>query len=79
VGVARSDGNPSPVLTQQWRPGWLYVDERQLTLPCDLEPGEYPLLTGLYNFRTLESLPVTTSEGAPLGELLYLTTLLVEP
>lgn len=78
VGVARQDGNPSAVLTRQWQPGWIYEDERTLIIPCEIEPGAYPLLIGLYDFETLEALPVTTTDGALLGDQLYLTTLNVQ-
>lgn len=78
VGAARSDGDPAGLPMSQWQPGQLYLDRRGLTIPCDLPPGEYPLLVGLYDYRDDRSLPVTTADGASQPGLIYLTTLFVE-
>lgn len=79
VGVTRSDGAPSVVLPQQWLPDRVYLDRRALTVPCDLPPGEYPLLLSIDDpTRTPPALDITTPDGAPLGTQVYLTTLFVE-
>jgi len=79
-GVANADDMPGGVfMTPLWEPDTLYFDERELTVPCDIEVGKYNLLLGLYDIETVENLPVNTADGDPLGtNLLYLTTLTVE-
>ena len=69
-------------LTSIWQPSQLYFDERFLTIPCDIEEGDYPLLLGMYAIplddQPLKILPIHTSEGEPAGrQYEYLTTLLV--
>lgn len=79
-GVANADDMPGGIfLTSVWEPDTLYFDERNLTIPCDIETGQYNLLLGLYDLETVENLPVNTPDGSPMGtNLLYLTTLTVE-
>ncbi len=62
-------------LSTIWQPGQLYFDERHLTIPDDIEAGEYLLLLGLYDILQddIRNLPVNPT-GSPL---LYLTTLYV--
>ncbi|MBZ0293635.1 MAG: hypothetical protein K8L99_13795, partial [Anaerolineae bacterium] len=78
VGVAQTDGAPAGVLTQLWRPGDAYLDERVLAVPCDIQPGQYALLMGWYDAEDITPLPYSTANGDPGGNLLYLTTLVVE-
>ncbi len=68
-GVTQSDGAPSDILTGLWQAEQLYVDERQLTIPCDLAPGDYNLVLGMY---------ALDNPDQRLGETVYLTTLIVE-
>jgi hypothetical protein len=75
VGVARTDDTPAGTLTLQWEANRPYLDVRALTIPCDLPPGEYPLLLGWYDPDSAESLPAALPDGSPLGGLIYLTTL----
>lgn len=78
-GIARADGMPGYIETPLWQVERPYPDERVLTIPCDILPGEYPLLLGLYRFAgsSPQNLPVTLPDETPLGELAYLTTLIV--
>ncbi len=77
MGLARADGSPGALLPLLWTVGRLYPDVRAVTVPCDAAPGEYTLLAGLYDYETLEKLPVTLPDGTPLGALAYLTTVYV--
>ncbi len=77
-GITQTDDIPAGIFTQQWLPEKPYLDERTVTIPCDTPPGEYLLLTGIYDYETVESLAVSTPDGTPLGELAYLTTLFVD-
>jgi hypothetical protein len=48
--VAGQDGLPGAgsLPTPRWQPGWRILDEYQIVLPSDLEPGTYALAAGLY-------------------------------
>ena len=76
-GVVRTDGPIAGVTSKRWQVGQHYLDKRSLTVPCDMPPGEYPLLIGLYQPYGVIPVPVSLPTGAPLGDLLYLTTLFV--
>jgi hypothetical protein len=79
-GVARTDAEPSGERTVAWGAGTVHLDGRTLDIPCDLPPGEYPLLIGLHDLIAAEPLPVMGADGTPTGAtLLYLTTLTVTP
>lgn len=79
VGVTRNDGIIAETQTLQWETERLYRDVRSLTVPCDLPPGEYPLLLGWYDYDNPETaLPMTTPDGGAIGNLGYLTTLVVQ-
>jgi hypothetical protein len=78
VGIARTDSTPALTLTQQWEPNRPYLDIRDLTIPCDIAPGQYPLMVGWYDYdHPAESLPITQPDGAAVGGIGYLTTLTV--
>jgi 4-amino-4-deoxy-L-arabinose transferase-like glycosyltransferase len=53
--------------TTTWLPGEILTDPYDLTLPADLPPGDYRLITGLYHAATGERLPV--SSGGDFVEL----------
>lgn len=77
-GIASTDGLPGNWGTRQWHEGARFVDERTLEIPCDISPGEYPLLIGVYDAETIDLLPVSYPGGTPIGEHYYVTTLTVE-
>lgn len=79
-GIANADDMPGGMfMTSIWEADTLYFDERNLTVPCDIDSGQYLLLLGLYDIETVENLPVNSADGLPMGtNLLYLTTLTVE-
>lgn len=78
-GVARTDRMPGYIETQLWQMERPYPDQRVLMIPCDITPGEYPLLVGVYRLSdsSPQNLPVALPDGTPVGELAYLTTLIV--
>jgi hypothetical protein len=57
--------------TSTWLPGEVLADPYILSLPAKLPPGDYRLITGLYDPATGERLPVAT--GADFVELAQLT------
>jgi hypothetical protein len=55
---AQSDGIPcGSEFTNQWRSGELIIEQRQISVPADLPPGEYLVGVGLYRTDTLQRLP----------------------
>lgn len=50
-GVVSSDAALSLVGTKRWEPGNVYADQRTLTVPCDLQPGDYDLMFGIYFYQ----------------------------
>jgi len=78
--VAQWDGPPVQGLlpTSLWRMDDAIVDERVLDLPADLPPGEYRLVTGLYDLADLQRLPVSL-DGKPAGDTVPLATVTVAP
>jgi hypothetical protein len=50
-GIANVDAPPGIVPIMEWEPGALYGDERRITLPCDLPPGDYLLAVRSLHLR----------------------------
>ncbi len=76
--IANTDGPPGGLQTELWLPEKLYLDNRAVTVPCDLAPGEYELVYGVYDLATIQNLPVTDASGADVGALLPLVTITVQ-
>lgn len=57
--VAQADGPPlmGDYPTSMWAAGEVIADPHSVQLPTDLPPGEYRLLVGMYNLKTMERLP----------------------
>jgi hypothetical protein len=55
------------VAWEGWRPGDVLLQLHPL--PADLAPGEYSLVTGLYDPRTLTRWPAAGLDTIPLGEM----------
>lgn len=74
--VAQADGLPSwygPQPISSWPPGEVVLDAHVLSLPASLAPGRYRLVAGLYDWRTLERVPLASG-----GDEVELTTFTVE-
>lgn len=48
--IARKDSQLTLTPSQQWEADTLYLDDRTLDVPCELEPGDYALQIGVYNY-----------------------------
>jgi 4-amino-4-deoxy-L-arabinose transferase-like glycosyltransferase len=59
--------------TSRWQPGQIVVDPYRIPIWEDAPPGRVPLLVGLYDFATMERLPVFASDGGPIGDSVHLT------
>lgn len=77
--VAQNDSMPvgGARPTDRWGDGEIIVDRRGLSLPVDLDPGDYGLWAGMYLGETGERLAVTGSDGQPLGDRVWLGALTV--
>jgi len=65
--------------TTDWPPNLTMSDDIRLPLPDDLIPGEYRLLTGLYDLGTGTRVPVRDAQGQPvLDNVIELGTVLIE-
>jgi hypothetical protein len=78
TGVASSNTDLSILPTQVWVPGMYHIDARTVTVPCDITPGEYPLVMSVYDPAAAQSLTAFNPDGQPTGDFVYLTTLFVE-
>jgi len=64
--IAQRDSAPrgGDFPTQEWMPGDIIIDPYSITIPSDTQPGEYTMITGMYDPATGERLPVTDGEGS---------------
>jgi hypothetical protein len=62
-GIVRTDGAPAGSQMRLWQPDSLFYDERELTVPCDIKPGDYYLVAGIYDWQNGESLWVMPDDG----------------
>nr|MBC8492511.1 hypothetical protein [Chloroflexota bacterium] len=49
--------------TSHWSPGGFVEDLHRIPLPPDMQPGEYHIVIGLYDWRTGERLPAYDQNG----------------
>jgi hypothetical protein len=64
--------------TSRWLPEETVVDRYTLSLPADAPPGDYRLLTGMYDWRTGERLTVAAGHGTAADNALELAQVRVE-
>jgi hypothetical protein len=78
---AAQDGRPvfHDARTSDWVPGEIYVDERTLRLPGDIEPGAYLLELGWFSVNDLERLNIVAEDGHIIDNWLNLHTIEVQP
>ena len=70
--VAQTDAQPQAgaAPTTTWLPGEILSDSYSVALPVDLPPGNYRLITGLYDAATGQRLPASSgSDFVELGEV----------
>lgn len=67
--VAQDDSPPrrGAYPTSLWEPGDLVEHPFALTLPADLSPGLYRLVSGWYDLATGQRLPAETADALPIG------------
>lgn len=77
--VAQHDQEPLQGLypTSAWLPDIPITDKYELTLPATLPPGAYRLMTGLYDAKTMQRLPLL-QDGQPAGDAFTVATVQVK-
>lgn len=78
--VSAANSPLTTLSTQIWVPDAYFLDARTVQIPCDAQPGEYPLVMSVYDPETVTavgSLPVSLPDGTPSNDYIYLTTLFV--
>lgn len=70
--VTGFDGPPS-FPTGYWQPGTAIIDERTLTFPDSLSPGQYDLYIGWYNLEDFARLPLEQEKPADALRVLSVT------
>ncbi|MBN1815162.1 MAG: glycosyltransferase family 39 protein [Anaerolineae bacterium] len=59
--------------TSRWQPGQIVVDPYRIPVWGDAPAGHVPLLVGLYDFATMQRLPVFDPDGSLAGDSVHLT------
>lgn len=77
--VSQQDNEPNAgqYPTSHWSPGDIISDPYRLPLPAGLPPGEYALMAGMYEWPSLERLPVTV-DGVAAGDVVLLDKIRIE-
>ena len=78
--VASTDEIPigSALGTSRWTPGEILCEPVRLIVPASVPPGDYVLRVALYNPRTNETLPASSSEFVTADGRMILTQVRVE-
>jgi hypothetical protein len=58
--------------TSRWQLGQVIADPYRIPVWGDAPPGQVPLLVGLYDFVTMQRLPVTMPDGSSAGDSVHL-------
>lgn len=64
--------------TTGWLAGEVIVDEYEMPVKSDAPTGEYRIEVGMYDFETMERLPVYNEDGERLGDRILLEKVKVE-
>jgi hypothetical protein len=79
--LAQASGPPDRGfrLTTSWREGEVIVDQRMLTLPAEIAPGDYALIVGFYDPDNGQRLPATIAGVTQAGDAVFLQSITVAP
>lgn len=75
--VAQNDSEPlhGYLPTNRWQPGEIIPDRIDVSLPADMPAGEYTVITGMYDLKTMQRLPVLDTGN----NFVILTPLSIKP
>jgi 4-amino-4-deoxy-L-arabinose transferase-like glycosyltransferase len=79
--VVGQDGPPLAGAQPTWR--WagdmqFWIDPRMVPIPADTPPGDYLVQIGMYDAGTAQRLPVSSPDGALLGDAIPLGTITIQ-
>lgn len=77
-GVPLAQADRLDVPSYDWRPGDVFIQLHEFTLPADLPAGRYPLAVGAYTRPGNTRWPLLV-DGRPAGDILPLAELVVTP
>jgi 4-amino-4-deoxy-L-arabinose transferase-like glycosyltransferase len=61
--------------TSRWQPGQIVVDPYRIPIREDAPSGQVPLLVGLYDFATMQRVPILAPDGTPTGDSVHLVNI----
>ena len=64
--------------TTTWRTGDLVGERYDLVIDADAQPGQYRIVSGMYDLATMENLPWLNAQGGSMGNTLVLGTVEVQ-
>jgi hypothetical protein len=69
------DGQPvcGNIPTSLWQPGQVVIDPYRIPIRQDAALGSVPLTIGMYDFASMQRLPVSVSDGSLSGDSVHLT------
>jgi hypothetical protein len=74
------DGQPvcGSLPTSDWQPGQIVIDPYRIPIMADAPTGTVPLVIGMYDFATMQRLPVSAPDGTPAGDTVPLIDLEIQ-
>jgi 4-amino-4-deoxy-L-arabinose transferase-like glycosyltransferase len=68
------DGQPvcGVLPTSEWEPGQIIVDPYRIPIMPEAPTGTVPLAIGMYDFHTMQRLPVSAPDGTLVGDIVHL-------
>jgi hypothetical protein len=78
--VAQTDSEPQEgaLPTSFWERGEVVSDSAVVSVPDSLPPGDYRLVSGIYELATGQRLPVRDASGQPSGDSIVLGSVIVK-
>jgi hypothetical protein len=64
--------------TTTWRTGDVVGERYDLVIDADAQPGQYRIISGMYDLATMENLPWLNAQGGSMGNTLVLGTVEVQ-
>jgi len=80
--VMQADAQPTwygPQPTSGWTPGQPMLSAHSMPLDRKLPSGTYRLFVGIYDWRTMDRLPLLGEDGQPAGDEIELAEIVVAP
>jgi hypothetical protein len=74
------DGQPvcGVLPTSEWEPGQIIIDPYRIPITPEAPAGTVPLAIGMYDFHTMQRLPVSAPDGTHVGDTVHLFDLEIQ-